>query len=344
VGRERRVQHRPSGIQLASSEPCGKVVESSLEQMLPGAKHYGALFGSSAAMQRIYGMLERLERSLATVLVEGESGTGKELVAGVLHERSMVRSGPFVVVNCAALDRSLVRSELFGHARGAFTGAFESRAGAFEAADQGTLFLDEIGELPLEIQPVLLRALETCRVQRVGETTERQVKVRLLAATHRNLKDLVREGKFREDLYYRLSVVRLRLPPLRERRSDIPELVRRFASELNLPPLTDEATARFEECPWPGNVRQLRNAVASYAALGSLPEAADEDEDDLDRALRGSISLTMPYAELKEQIFDRFLRVYLELLLARTHHNQTEAARVSGIDRSYLNRLLRKLT
>src|SRR6185295_18510036 len=164
-----------------------------------------------------------------------------------------------VAVNCGALDRALVRSELFGHARGAFTGAVESRGGAFEATSNDTLFLDEIDELPLEVQPVLLRALENGSVQRVGETAERKVAVRLLTATNRKLEDLVRDGKFREDLYYRLLVVRLALPALRERQADIGELVRHFAAELGGLPVSDEVLAQFQARPWPGNVRELKN-------------------------------------------------------------------------------------
>jgi DNA-binding NtrC family response regulator len=212
-----RVQHMV--LSLGARVRVGRV-ELCLEadsESLAGASgdkvgRYGNLIGSSLAMRRVYGVLERLEGSLVSVLIGGESGTGKEVVARAIHDRSIVAEGPFVAVNCGALDRALVRSELFGHVRGAFTGAIESRAGAFEAASNGTLFLDEIAELPLDTQPVLLRTLETGTVQRVGETNERKVKVRLLAASNRRLEELVKEGKFREDLYYRLLVVRVALP------------------------------------------------------------------------------------------------------------------------------------
>jgi two-component system, NtrC family, response regulator GlrR len=295
-------------------------------------------------MRQVYGVLERLEGSLVSVLIGGESGTGKEVVARMLHERSLVASGPFVAVNCGALDRALVRSELFGHVRGAFTGAAEARAGAFEAASKGTLFLDEIGELPLDVQPVLLRALETGVVQRVGEANERKVKVRLLAASNRRLETLVSEGKFREDLYYRLLVVRVSLPSLRERRSDIPALVRHFTAELGAPPVSDQIMAEFESRAWPGNVRELRNAVQAYAALGAFPVAGERHEVGLDAALRAAIDLAKPYAELKERIVERLMRVYLELLMAHTQGNQSEASRISGIDRSHLNKVLRNRT
>ena len=344
---DQRVQHMV--LSLGSRIRLGRI-ELSLDadtdslQKLPAGNvdGYGSLLGSSPAMRQVYGLLERLEGSLASVLIDGESGTGKELVARMIHERSMASSGPFVVVNCGALDRALIRSELFGHARGAFTGAVEARAGAFEAAANGTLFLDEIGELPLETQPVLLRALETSAVQRVGETAERKVKVRVVAATNRRLEELVRDGKFREDLYYRLLVVRLRLPSLRERPSDVPELVRRFAVELGLAPVADEIVEQFEARAWPGNVRELKNAVHAYAALGSLPLTAAGNEVGLDAALRAAVDLSTPYADLKERMLERFLRVYLELLMQHTGGNQSEASRISGIDRSHLNKLLRK--
>jgi DNA-binding NtrC family response regulator len=237
----------------------------------------------------------------------------------------------------------LARSELFGHARGSFTGATENRAGAFEAAANGTLFLDEIGELPLDVQPVLLRALELGVVQRVGETVERPIRVRLMAATNRKLDELVKSGKFREDLYYRLLVVQVELPPLRARAADIPALVRRFASELGVHSIDDEVIAELTTRPWPGNVRELKNAVRAYLALGSVVPATTAANPGLDEALRESIDLSRPYSELKERVLERFQSLYLELLLARTGGNQSEAARVSGLDRSYLNRVLKRL-
>jgi DNA-binding NtrC family response regulator len=295
-------------------------------------------------MRRVYAMLERLRGSLAAVLIDGESGTGKDVVAQTLHRQSLVADGPFVAVNCGALDRSLVRSELFGHARGAFTGAVEQRRGAFEAASGGTLFLDEIGELPLDVQPVLLRALESNNIQRVGETVDRKVNVRLIAATNRDLEELVTQGKFREDLYYRLLVVRLSLPPLRERRQDIAELVNAFLSELAAPPVTPEELRQLQQRNWPGNVRQLKNAAQAYAALGAWPDAERNRPESLDSSLESIIDLARPYAELKEHLLERFQRAYVEKLLLHTNGNQTEAARISGMDRSHLNRVLRRLS
>jgi DNA-binding NtrC family response regulator len=293
-------------------------------------------------MRHLYSLMERLTGSLVSVLIEGETGTGKELVAKTLHDQSMVKQGPFVAINCGALDQALVRSELFGHVRGAFTGAVETRAGAFEAASNGTLFLDEIGELPLEIQPFLLRVLESRMVQRVGDSSARKVNVRVITATHRSLEDLMREGRLREDLFYRLVVVRLCVPPLRQRRSDVPDLVRSFCDELQLPPLPEEVITHFATRPWPGNVRELKNAILAYSAMGILPTATRGDAG-LDAALRAAVDLSLPYAEQKDQLLERFLRIYLDVLLKQTGQNQSEAARLSGMDRSHLNKLIRKL-
>jgi DNA-binding NtrC family response regulator len=345
---DQRVQHMV--LRLGSRLRLGRV-ELALEpdqqpsdhSPLRDVDHYGALFGSSDAMRRLYALLERLEGSLVPVLLRGESGTGKEVVARLLHERSLVGKGPFVAVNCGLLDRTLARSELFGHARGSFTGATENHAGAFEAAANGTLFLDEIGELPLDVQPVLLRALELGVVQRVGETVERPIRVRLIAATNRKLDELVKAGKFREDLYYRLLVVQVELPPLRARAADIPALVRRFAAELGVHSIDDEVIAELTNRPWPGNVRELKNAVRAYLAVGSVAPAMAASSPVLDEALRESIDLSRPYSELKERVLERFQSLYLELLLARTGGNQSEAARVSGLDRSYLNRVIKRL-
>jgi two-component system, NtrC family, response regulator GlrR len=332
----------PASVTRARVERRLEPDESTLAAELSSTSQYGALRGGSEAMRHLYGLMERLIGSLLSVSIEGETGTGKELIARTLHDKSMVKQGPFVAINCGALDQALVRSELFGHVRGAFTGAVETRMGAFEAATDGTLFLDEIGELPLEIQPFLLRALETRHVQRIGETASRKVNVRVISATHRSLEDLVREGRFREDLYYRLLVVRLVAPPLRQRPSDIPDLVRSFCDELQLPPLPEEVITEFATRRWAGNVRELQNAVLAYSALGTLPTSARSDAG-LDGALRAAVELSLPYAEQKDQLTERFLRVYLDVLLKKAGQNQTEAARLSGIDRSHLNKLIRKL-
>jgi two-component system, NtrC family, response regulator GlrR len=308
-----------------------------------GPTEYGDLLGVSASMRRLFATLSRLEGSLANVLVEGETGTGKELIARAIHARSRVSAGPFIALNCGAMDRTLVRSELFGHKRGAFTGAVEHHTGAFEAASSGSLFLDEIGDLPLEVQPALLRALEVGSIVRLGETAERSVKVRVIAATHRDLKALVDAGKFREDLYYRLVVVKLRVPPLRDRVEDVEALVARFLSELEGPALPDETLLAFRRHSWPGNVRELKNAIHAFAAVGNVPFEGPAELAELRSVLSRLTDVTQPYAEQKERFLSCFTRVYVERLLASTGGNLSEAARIAGLERSYFGKLVGKL-
>ena len=304
---------------------------------------YGDMQGVSPAMRKLFNVLLRLESSLVNVLVQGESGTGKELVARAIHHHSPASAGPFLAVNCGAIDRAFVRSELFGHKRGAFTGAVEPRTGAFEAASGGTLFLDEIGELPIDVQPVLLRALEVGAITRMGENNERPVKVRIVAATNRDLAAEVQAGHFREDLYFRLVVVHLKVPPLRERPDDVEALARHFALQFGLPDLGDDVLAKLSSRSWPGNVRELKNAVQTYGVLGTLPDAGSAHDAALDDALRAAIDLEQPYAAQKDDVLKRFLRVYLEALLTHTNGNQSKAAQISGLQRSYLNRVLGQL-
>ena len=303
---------------------------------------YRGVVGQSLAMRRLFAMLTRLEGSLVSVLLEGESGVGKEVIARALHEGSRVATGPLVTLNCGPIPPDLVASELFGHKKGAFTGASENRKGAFESADGGTLFLDELGELPLDVQPMLLRALEVGEIRPVGDDRPRTVKVRVLAATNRSLADEVAAARFREDLFYRVAVVRLPVPPLRERIEDIEPLARRFAAALGaaLPP---EVIEHLKSRSWPGNARELRNAVQAYAALGTVPEATRSPTALLDLALAELADPTQPYADQKDALVDRFTRLYLQSLLARCNNNQTAAARIAGLDRTYLGRLVTRL-
>jgi DNA-binding NtrC family response regulator len=304
---------------------------------------YGEMIGATPPMQRLFALLSRLEGTLVSVLVDGESGVGKEVVARALHERSKVASGPYVTVNCGALARELVASELFGHKRGAFTGALDSRKGAFELANGGTLFLDEIGELPLDVQPMLLRALEAGEVQPVGAEAKVKVRVRVVSATNRDLASEVAAGRFREDLFYRLAVVRVTVPALRERLEDVVLLANRFAADNGIEQLPGAIIERLLARPWPGNVRELRNVMSVYAALGELPPAvAGIMAEKLDSALEGSVDLTTPYMDQKDGLVDRFTALYLRSLLANANGNQSEAARISGLDRTYLRRLLAK--
>jgi two-component system, NtrC family, response regulator GlrR len=304
---------------------------------------YGDLIGVSPAIRQLFSQMLRLEGSKVNLLIVGETGTGKELVARAIHEHSPARRGPLVTVNCGALDRNLVRSELFGHQRGSFTGASQTRAGAFVAADGGTLFLDEIGELPLDIQPVLLRALELRQVSPIGSHVERAVDVRLVAATHRDLRAEVDAGRFREDLFYRVQVVRLDVPPLRERPEDIPVLAEFIARRQGVASLPEDFLEALSRHRWPGNVRELRNAVEAFLAVGTRPRDEAAADQPIDAALMDFIDPTQTYADQKNEILQRFTRAYLERLLEKTTGNQSEAARLSGLERSYLGKLVTKL-
>jgi transcriptional regulator with GAF, ATPase, and Fis domain len=304
---------------------------------------YRGLVGDSPSMRKLFGVLRRLEGSLVTMLLEGESGVGKERVARALHDGSRVATGPFVAVNCGGIARELVASELFGHKRGAFTGAIEARRGAFEAANGGTLFLDELGELPIEVQPMLLRALETGEIRSVGDDQPRNVKVRLVAATNRDLEQRVREGQFREDLFYRLAVVRLRVPPLRERPEDIEPLALRFAAAEGLSSLPKPVIDSLRTQPFPGNARELRNAIQAFVALGSLPDAKPKNQDARRAVLAAAVDISRPFLEQRDELMDEFTSLYLDALLAHTNGNQTAAAQIAGLDRTYLGRLMAKL-
>ncbi len=323
------------------------------EVPLAGQEHCGALLGRSPAMRELFRRLEAVARQEATVLIEGETGTGKELIAREICRQSRRRDGPLIVVDCGAIPATLIESELFGHARGAFTGASTEQRGAFEEANGGTLFLDEIGELELAMQPRLLRALERGEVKRIGETRHRQVDLRVIAATNRDLERMVNQGTFRADLYFRLAVAHLCVPPLRERPQDIALLVERLLPELataagaTVEPIAAETLQEMLRYPWPGNVRELRNF------LERLVIYADEHErPELPRALRlgakGASEPTddeptaLPFAEAKERHVAQFEVRYLSELLERCEHNIAEAARQSGIARGYLFRLLKK--
>ncbi len=334
-----------SAIRLGLAELRIEPDRRELEDPAGGAEldGYGELVGSSPPIRRLYAVLRRIESSLASVVIQGESGTGKELVARAIHEHSAVASGPFVAVNCGALERPLVRSELFGHKRGAFTGALDNRQGAFEAANGGTLFLDEIAELPAEVQPVFLRALELGKVTRLGENTDRPVNVRIIAATNRSLEAEIRAGRFREDLYFRLMVVPVSMPALRDRPEDIGVLATHFAHSFGLGVPPEEVLLELRSRPWPGNVRELKNAIQTYSVLGALPARATAREAELDDWLHRLVNLDVPYAAQKDALLKHFLRVYLEALLVHTNGNKSMAARISGLERSYLNKVANQL-
>lgn len=305
--------------------------------------HYGKLWGHSPSMKRLFTLMKRLEGSLVNVLIHGESGTGKELIARALHDHSAAHSGPFVALNCGALDRALVRSELFGHKRGSFTGAQLEHPGAFADAEGGTLFLDEVGELPLDIQPVLLRVLESRSYCRLGETRPRPAKVRVVAATFRDLEEDVEAGQFRRDLYHRLMVVKLSAPPLRSRPQDIPLIATQLCLDEGLPPPGPSLLEELSRRPFLGNVRELKHALLAHAAVGELPQAQGEPrQDELDAALRMFLDASKPYAAQKEALIDRMTALYLKELIEKTGGNRSEAARIAELQRGYLRRLLEK--
>jgi transcriptional regulator with GAF, ATPase, and Fis domain len=332
---------RLGGTELSLRYPT----EASPVELWPG-ESFGELRGGSAPMRELYARLAQVAESDAPVLLLGETGTGKELAARAIHAASKRAGQPFVIVDCAALSASLVEEELFGHARGAFTGAVGARAGSFEAADGGTIFLDEIGELPLAMQPKLLRALESGTVKRLGETEHRPVDVRLIAATHRDLARLVNSGAFREDLYFRVAVLPLVLPALRARPSDIPLLYHHFlAGRQPREPLSERM---LTEMPWLGNVRELRNFVERVCAIGAsgpIPlSGSPTPATDAPPASAGDspVTLNQPFKEFRERWIDHGEREYVRRLLERNGRNVAVAAEAAGLDRTYVYRLIRK--
>jgi two-component system, NtrC family, response regulator AtoC len=298
------------------------------------------LVGRSAGLLEVYKQVARAASTNVPVLITGETGTGKEQVARSLHQRSLRSAGPFVPVDCGAISESLMESELFGHAKGAFTGAAGFRRGLFEEATGGTLFLDEIGDVGPKIQSQLLRALQEGTIRRVGESTAVRVDVRVVAATNKDLRQLVKEGRFREDLLYRLDVVHLHLPPLRERRSDIPALVEHFAA-LHArggvrPVVTEEAKARLQAYDWPGNVRQLENVVARALALNVLGVLGPQDfPAPIGDATTHEERLIEDMPSLAE-----LSRRYAAHILQTVGGNKSEAARLLEVDRKTLYRLI----
>ena len=297
---------------------------------------WGRALGTSAAMRRLFAMLPRIAESDATILLEGETGTGKSLIASEIHEASPRRAGPFIVVDCGSIPPSLVESELFGHEKGAFTGATASRAGAFEAAHGGTVFLDEIGELPLDMQPKLLRALEERVIKRIGRNDETPLDIRLIAATNRDLRSEINKGRFRSDLYYRLNTFRLRVPPLRERREDIPLLVAHYYDELGAGQPTAELLTDFARHDWHGNVRELRAAVERAVLLGD-PAVWESLADAAPPPVRDE---PMSYREAKERAVGAWEREFVGRLIADHGGNISRAARAARMDRNYLRELM----
>ncbi len=331
---------------------------------------FGDLVGKSLRMREVFGIMEKIAPTDTTVIIEGETGTGKEVVARVIHACSPRVKMPFTVFDCGAVPENLIESELFGHEKGSFTGAIMSRQGLFEMAEGGTIFLDEIGELSLDLQPKLLRALERREVRRVGSNKPITVDVRVIAATHRNLEEMVRTGRFREDLFYRLSVVRIYLPPLRERKEDIPLLVKHFlrAGAYNrdsegkpkIKGVSREALDALVAYHWPGNVRELLNVIeraCSFAeqeyiqpedlpdhisGLGTITRRAAPDVTTVDVRRHTSASGDKSFKDAKEEWIQNFEREYILDLLRRHDGNISHAAKEADIDRKYFRKLMKK--
>jgi DNA-binding NtrC family response regulator len=311
-------------------------------------ERFGQLYGRHPSMQRLIGFVVRAAASNVSVLITGESGTGKELVARAIHDHSNRASEPFVTLDCAAIVPSLFGSELFGHERGAFTGADKRRIGALERAGAGTLFLDEIGELPADTQAALLGALERRRFQRLGGEGEIELEARVLSATHRDLRAGVNRGSFRLDLFYRLAVVAVTVPTLRERADDIPLLIEQFLAESEaadrmhelFPDSTLEELVKYE---WPGNVRELRNVVMGTLAMGSpsdIVRSHARPEPSTTPAPESEVELS--YRQARQVVVDDFEKRYVGALLARTGGNIRQAARDARMDRSYLMELIKR--
>jgi DNA-binding NtrC family response regulator len=311
------------------------------------SRRFGRVLGGSREMRRLYPLCERLAASTVPLIIEGETGTGKEMLAESIHTEGPRAEGPFVVFDCTAVAPSLVEAELFGHERGAFTGALESHRGVFEQAHGGTLMIDEIGDLDLNLQPKLLRAIERSEVRRVGGEKAIRVDVRIIAATRRDLDREIEAGRFRDDLFHRLAVARIELPPLRERRGDVDELILAFCHELGADPnelLRSEQFARWQAYRWPGNVRELRNAVMRFAALGELGEFAEASSGAMsvapgDDLIASVLAQGLPLAASRKLVVEQFEQRYIEHVLHKHAGVVTHAAKAAGIARRHFYRV-----
>jgi DNA-binding NtrC family response regulator len=317
-----------------------------LRQTVARAEPPGSMVGQSRAMRAVYDLVERVGPSDATVLILGESGTGKELVARGLHERSERRNGPFIAINCAAMPPTLLESELFGHMRGAFTDAKTSRDGLFVQATGGTLFLDEIGEMPPEMQPKLLRALQERRVRPIGASKEKEFDARIIAASNRDMDAEVEEGRFREDLYYRINVVGIKVPPLRARGHDILLLAQHFVDRIgrrmgkDVRRLTAEAARKLLDYDWPGNVRELENCVERAVTLARYDEITLDDLPERIRDYRSSRVVVDTHDPSELITLEELERRYVDRVLSAVGQNKTQAAKILGVDRRTLYRKL----
>ena len=319
-----------------------------LRQAVDGEEQEARIVGQSGAMRRVYELISRVGESDASVLIHGETGTGKELIARGIHNRSRRKSGPFVAINCAAVPHSLLESELFGHARGAFTDAKAQRTGLFVQATGGTLFLDEIGELPIDVQPKLLRALQERKVRPVGANSEIPFDARIVAATNRNLEDEVYEKRFREDLFYRINVVKIDVPPLRERGGDVLHLAQHFLktfaqrNEKSSLELSTTAAEKLMAYNWPGNVRELENCMEHAVALARFDQITVEDLPEKIRAYRAERFVVAANDPTEIVTMDELERRYILRVLSLVGGNKSRAAQVLGFDRRTLYRKLER--
>jgi two-component system, NtrC family, response regulator HydG len=330
-------------------------IEAAGRQPVPATepvRSFGRVHGAAPCMQRLYALFRRLAASNLPLLIEGETGTGKEQLAEALHEQGPRAAGPFVVLDCTAVAPSLIESELFGHQRGAFTGSLATHRGVFERADGGTLLVDEIGDLPLPLQPKLLRVIERAEVMRVGAERPVRFDVRLLFATRRDLDHEVQCGRFRDDLFHRIAVTRVELPPLRSRPGDVELLARLFWSDLGGRPeaLREDLLRRWADYPWPGNVRELRNAVLRWLAVGDIGDDAALPPDSSgtrahpavsppDDAIARILAQDLPLVDARARVIEELERRYLEHMLEVNGGNVTRAAAAAGIARRHFHRL-----
>lgn len=328
-----------------------------LREKLAGKPQFSTLLGTSAAMTHLHHQIERVADTSATVLITGESGTGKELVARAIHSHSRRRSAPFIPIDCSTIPETIIESELFGHVKGSFTGAIRDKKGLVEEADTGTLFLDEIGDLSSAMQVKLLRVLQEGQFKPVGSNAIRRVDIRFLTATNRNLVELIKQGRFREDLFYRLNVINIHLPPLRDRMEDIPLLAEHFTKKYCLihgkkvRGVSPDGMNHLMGREWPGNVRELENVIERgiIMATGDTLEAEDlipvtafpATGAPTPPVTTANDLFTMPLKEAKDRLLDEFQTQYIARALARHGGNVSQAARESGVKRQYLHRLMR---
>jgi two-component system response regulator GlrR len=337
-----------SVIRLGGATLRFELADGGNRLLLSDRTAFGGMFGISAPMRGSFALMEKAAASDATVLLEGETGTGKGQAAEAIHQESARAKAPLIVVDCGAIPANLLESELFGHEKGAFTGAESRRRGAFEEAAGGTIFLDEIGELPLDLQPKLLRVLENRHVRPLGGNVHRTVDVRIIAATNRDLRTEVNQGRFRSDLFFRLSVVRITLPPLRQRPDDLPFLVSRLLRRMGANEAmverfsSDEFLSGLAQSAWPGNVRELRNHLERCLVFEEPMPLADGDAPPARATPAATVDARVTYAEGRRRALEGFEKAYIRALLDLHGGKVAVAARAAGIDRVYLYRLMRR--